>query len=159
MVEQDEQDVQEGLDLRANGTVHLWLDGEKHRLRRPRAREFRKLREMFQEIADEITDMSEEAGEFERRLITRLEQARETDPAARPTAEERAEDRQIGRRMTERTETLMFGWWSGVLAELRVETSKPIPDPDDMPPWLGTIPSANSIIAHWRAVPSLSGGR
>jgi hypothetical protein len=158
-VDDDAPEDKEGMDLRPNGTVHLWIEGQKFRLRRPRAGEFRKLREMFQEVADEITDLSETAGEFERRLVERLEEARRTDPAARPTAEERQQDRTMSREMTERTETLMFGWWQGVLAELRVNTGHPIPDPDDMPPWLGAIPSANMIIGHWRAVPSLSGGR
>lgn len=171
--EPDELDaVREGLDLRPNGTVRLYIDGNRYRLRRPRAREFRRLRESFQEVADEISDLSDEQDEWARSLAERVDGRRRDDPNAGQTPAERRENRVRGRRLTEQVEQLMFGWWAEVVEVLEVDNRTPVlaePDewPDDepfdsfadLPMWMGTVPSANKIIAHWRSTPSLSGGR
>lgn len=155
----DEQDdPREELDLRPNGTVHVWLEGVKHRLRRPRLREFRHLRESFQDAADEIQALAEEAQQFHERQVARLEQRRQEDPDSRLTAEEKLEDRRLSRKLTEQTEELMLGWWADVFATLTPDGHHQ-PDPDDLPPWLGSTQAAGKLIGHWRAVPSRSGGR
>lgn len=169
--EDDIDETKEGLDLRDNGTVRLYLDGTRYRLRRPRAREFRRLREAFQEAADEISDLSDDHEAWKRTLDDAVDKRRADDPRATMTPEERKENRERGRQQTEQVERLMFEWWAEVIEVLEADGRTPVlPVPDDtdsatfdrfaeMPMWMGTVPSAGRIIGHWRAVPSPSGGR
>lgn len=166
----DLADVKEGLDLRANGTIRLYIDGERYRLRRPRAREFRRLREAYQEASDAISDESDDVEAWSRDLRATQEKRRAADPLApAQTPEERREDRKRGRQLTEFVETTMFAWWAEVIEVLESDGRTPvIADPGEdhdgdrfanLPMWMGTVPSANTVLAHWRAVPSLSGAR
>ena len=167
-------DVKEGLDLRDNGTIRLYIDGDRYRLRRPRAREFRRLREAYQEASDAISDESDVVEAWSRELRANIDKRRAEDPTATQTPEERREDRKRGRQLTEFVETTMFGWWAEVIEVLESDGRTPIlanePGPSgealedhdpfaNLPMWMGTVPSANTVLAHWRAVPSLSGAR
>lgn len=158
----DEQLPEEGLDLRANGTIHLWIDGRKFRIRRPRLREFRRIREDYQERLDRIAEESARHDVWEKDLIDRVGERRKSDPAAGMTADERAEDQKRGRELTETIEREMLGWWVEVLDVLGHDANPRLDDDDptgDLTPWLGNSTVANRAIGHWRSAPSLSGVR
>ena len=148
------ENAKEGIDLRPDGGVHLWLDGTKHRLRRPRGREFRKLREELQDHLDVINETSDENLTWSQALLDRGDE-REARGEPRITSEERAEDRRRGRAMRDMTENLLRGWWLSVIATLAVEARDV--DAEDLPPWLTGPAQAMLLLEHWRSVPSLSG--
>lgn len=174
--EAEPEDALEGLDLRDNGTIRLYIDGARYRLRRPRAREYRRLRESYQEAQDDISDRSDETEEWSQELLATIAKRREADPKAGRTPDERREDRKRGRELTDFVERTMFAWWAEVIEVLGEEgrtpvlTEGPSDDDDDgdtvefdafadLPMWMGTVPAANSVLNHWRSVPSLSGAR
>lgn len=161
-VDDDEELPREGIDLRANGTIHLWIDGTKYRIRRPRLREFRRIREDYQEALDLITAASNENDLWEKDLVDRVAERRKVDPSAGMTWEERAEDQKRGRELTETVERAMLGWWVVVLEVLGHDGNPPLDAEDptsDLTPWLGNSVIANKAIGHWRSAPSLSGVR
>lgn len=153
----DEAGVREGIAVPENGTIRLWIDGRRYKLRRPRAREFRNLREAFHDASEDISRFAEEQDAWDRQLAARSA-ARDAAGETPITSEERRERRQRNRKMAEDIEAVMFGWWQHTW-EVLGEDDKPFPDPDDLPIWLGTIAAANQALNHWRSVPSLSGGR
>ena len=154
----DDGNPKEGIDLRPDGGVHVWLDGTKHRLRRPRGREFRKLREELEDRLDAINVAADESAAWSDRL-QQLGDEREEKGEPRITGEERGEDRRRGRELRDLTESEMAGWWASVITTLAVESSKAedVQDADDMPPWLISPGQATTVLDHWRSAPSLSG--
>lgn len=173
--------AKEGLALNANGTIHLWIDGTKRRLRRPRLREFRSIREAFQEATDAISVESDRADQWEKEITETVRLRRETNPAANLTLQERQEDQRRGRSLADFIEREMLGWWVHVIDTLGHEHNAPLEwehvgdcqDPDGqhdhrncekdrtigLTPWLASTKTANTVINHWRAAPSLSGVR
>lgn len=146
----------EGIDLRPNGGIHLWIDDEKFRFRRPRAREFRKLREAFQDIADELDEIAIENQRWADDLNRDLDAREKASGERRMTAAEKKEDRTRSRQVTELTEDRMVEWWQLVASTL---CERDLPDAEELPVWMGVLSSANEMIGHWRTVPSLSGAR
>ena len=154
----DVENAKEGIDLRPDGGVHLWLDGTKHRLRRPRAREVRKLREELEDRLDTINSAADEAARWAEALQARGDE-REQNDQPRITDTERAEDRRQGRALRDLTENELAGWWLSVVATLAVTDNGTAPtlDADDMPLWLASVQQASAVLDHWRTNPSLSG--
>ena len=154
----DEQDSQpkEGLDLRPDGGVHLWLDGRKIRLRRPRGREFRRIREELQDGLDEINAENEKHAAW---LDAVDAHGDERKAAGEPTMtpEERAENIRRGREIRDFTENVLVRWWVVVVETLAVEGTTL--EAEDLPIWLADQGEAVRMLDHWRAVPSLSGVR
>ena len=150
------ENPKEGIDLRPDGGVHLWLDGTKHRLRRVRPREFRKLREELEDRLDSINIASDDAAKWSEALFARGAE-REERGEPRITDEERAEDRRRGRELRNLMEDELAGWWTSVVATLAVGDGDVTLDTEDLPPWLITTQQANDVLNHWRTNPSLSG--
>lgn len=156
--DEDEFDPErEGLVLRPNGTIRLWIANQAFRLRRPRAREFRRLRESYQDAMDAIADEGDRVDALDDAAKAALQRRKAEDPAALATPEERRDMRMRGRQFTQFTEDTMTTWWAEVIEVLEVDGKTP--DPEDMPAWVGVVPAANKLINHWRSVPSPSGVR
>ena len=150
----NENEGREGIELMPSGAIRIWIDGTEYKLRRPRVRDFRTLREAMQDATDEITAAANEA---QRRQIELQDAIKARGDDAEQTDEERIAIRQIGRDLTLRREDLMLTWWAQVGERLCERTGWP--DVDDMATWMGTTESATELVTHWRSVPSLSGVR
>lgn len=148
-----ENDGREGIELLNSGAIRVWIDGTEYRLRRPRVREFRALRELLQDATEEITAAAEHAQE--RQAEIHAEADKRDDKSS--TADERAMVRKLGRDLTERREELLLSWWVAVGEKLC--DGRAWPEVDDMPAWMGATESSTEIVTHWRSVPSLSGVR
>lgn len=154
-IEQDDNEHREGVQLKPSGAIVVYLDGEPHRLRRPRMREYRRLREKLQEAMDDMADLADEHDEWQRALNTRSE-ARDVAGEPTVTADERAEQRKRGIALRDNRESFMLSWW---LEVGRTLTDKWPDDVDDLAVWMGESASSASILNHWRNLPSLSGTR
>lgn len=156
-------DDREGIQLLDTGTIHVFIDGVDFRIARPRVRTFRQLREMAEEIVDELDDLAAEVTEWQRDLTNR---ARSRDDAMQSggdseplvNAEERAERRKRNRELSDRREERWLEWWITV-GEKCVERSGWPSEVDEMPAWMGTTDAALALVKHWRTAPSLSGVR
>lgn len=155
----------EGLDHRDTGNIHVWIEGRQYKLRRPRGREFRKLRESWNEMLDTLQVISRENQEWLQGLLARGNQP----PLSQ---EERDENQRRGRAMNDTNDRLVLTWWVEVIDTLGADGAGMRLAPrhedgtfvdehwwEDLPPWLGAIATGTKAIEHWRAVPSLSGAR
>lgn len=158
----DPDEVREELVLRPSGTIHLWVDGKRFRLRRPRLGEYRRLREQFEEVADDVSDAADEAFR-EQAAVQHAQQLRAEGESAslgytvvaRPTPEERATIRASNRRLAEVRERLHEAWWQAVLDTLAVDDARP----PELAVWMLRSESCGQVFKHWQAVPSPSGVR
>lgn len=147
-----DEGAREGIELMSTGALRVWIDGTPYRMRRPRVREFRQLREAIHDISDEITALADAAQRRQVEIATAISE-RDTPQ----TDDERLEVRKLGRELAARREELYLGWWA-LVGEKLCETSG-WPDLDDMPAWAGEAESATELVSHWRSTPSLSGAR
>lgn len=147
----------EGLDFRPDGTIHLWIDGTRYPLRRPRGREFRQLRELLQDKVDEINLRLVPQGEaLQAKLLAAVAARVAAGEGAALTEDEAREDRDEGRRINLEREQVGASWWTEMLAVLG--DGRTI-EHEDIPPWMLDTDDVFVLIEHWRTLPSLSGGR
>lgn len=154
----DEEELENYLDLRPTGGMHVVSDGHKRRLRAPRMRDYRKLYELWRDEAEALEVMSEELQEFLTRTMAAGDE-REARGERRVTEEEKAEDRRLGQKIRVATEDAALRWWAEAIATLGVTTTDQAADAEDLPVFLATADSVNMALNHWRSVPSRSGAR
>ncbi len=164
----EDQGVPEGLELHTNGTVTVHIDGGRLRLRRPKAGQYRALREAYESYLDQLTEATDRIQE---QAIPVRERAAEASAAGeRLSAEDRALDRKLGRELTHLGERLRVGWvrlaFNGEdLADLLPESfdglaTANLPDnDDDLPVWLTQGETIAALFEQWRTVPSPRGVR
>lgn len=152
----NENEGREGIELLNSGAIRVWVDGNENKLRRPRVREFRKLRETLQDSLDEVTAFAEEVERQQREMNDEIDK-RVASGGETYTMDERKANRDRGRELTTRREELLLQWWA-MVGELLCEGSG-WPDVEDMPVWMGATESSTELVTHWRSVPSLSGVR
>lgn len=152
-----EDEVRNGLDPQPSGTIHLWDEGRKFRIRQPRFREYRQLGDAWREIADRLDAESEANVEWLTKM-TKLGDEREERGEPRVTPEDREEDARRGQQAVENTQRGVLGWWR-LLFEKLVEGGWPYEDEEDVPIFLVQVGSVTVVLNHWRTVPSLSGVR
>lgn len=146
----------EGIELLSSGAIRVWIDGSEHKLRRPRVREFRQLRETLQDALDDISALADEVDRAQRAMADEVDDRVEKGGDSL-TLEERKANRDRGRELTTRREELLLAWWAKVGELLCESTAWPVVD--EMPVWMGATESSTELVTHWRSVPSLSGVR
>lgn len=156
-------DGREGIELLETGTIHVWIDGVDFRIARPKVRHFRQLREMAEEIVDELDDLANRLNDWQRELVAEAKKrdaanAASGDVDALVTPQERAERRKRNRELSDVREERWLQWWVTV-GEKLVERSGWPADVEDMPAWMSTTEAALALVKHWRTAPSLSGVR
>jgi hypothetical protein len=151
-------DPKEGLDLRDDGGANLWVEGQRIRLRRPRARDYRYLRERLQDAIDQLNDQLEQHSSAEM-AVSRLAEERVArgEPAMTHDEREAARQRSLDRNQLE--EKVLSEWWLEVVGQLAVNQPYPALTVEDLPPWMPETPPCYLLLGHWRSVPSLSGGQ
>lgn len=172
--------AKEGLGLNADGTVDLWIEGRRYALRRPKAREYRALRESLQGRMDRLNVAADTVNDERARLNALAVERTQNVPerralleaigtersilrttldaleAAALTAEEREGIRKLARDLNDDREREGGEWWLeaiGTLGDLAGLTF------DDLPSWALDVDEVVVLIVHWRSVPSLSGVR
>lgn len=148
MAERKGPDVPDGVELHKDGTVTIFTDGERLRLRRPKLGEFRKLRELLHEREDAHL-----------RLLA--EQA--ADRAEKPGEDASADDKLAftmainarSRALTDALNALNIEW---VQAAMGMLAPGEVPAPDDWPSGMDSADFVAALVGHWRAVPLRSGG-
>lgn len=115
----------------ADGRIRMTLDGTAYVLKRPKIREFRKLRETLVEISKRAGATDEDAEAASRGKI---------DVA---TIVEREDE--------------MLTWWAEVFGMLE-EKGQPLPDPDDLPLWLLGPTIVPDVMNAWLSRPAHPGG-
>lgn len=149
----NDEEVRNGISPQPSGTVHLWVDGKKIRLRNPRLREYRKITDLWRDFSDELEDaLRDNAAWLDKMGKLGLEREERGEP--RMTPEEKAEDRERGKTATIEQETKVIEWWRLVVDTLG---DKELPEDDDLPVFLSQLDGLTTVIAHWRSVPSFSG--
>lgn len=152
--------IPEGLDLRKDGTIflHLCLDDEHPeatellRLRRPKMRELRDLRQAEWEISDQVREWID----TNKKALADLEaeaEARPDDPGL--AAQIRDESIRIARESTQLGEELRLPWAAQAIETLNGRTL----DPDDLPPWMGKAQFPADLIKQWCESPTRRGGQ
>ena len=156
-----DDDTREGIDLRPNGSVHLWVDGKRIKLRTPRVRDMRALRQAYDDLNDVLSPAIRESLAFSAKLRDAL---LERGADAELTDEERAEDDRRTKQLNQLIETEMLGWWRDAIQRLGdgritfTDVDSDTGDGDgDMPAWMMTQGSPLPLIQHWRTIPSPSG--
>lgn len=150
----DDDGPKEGIDLRPNGSVDIWLDGRRLHLRNPRMRQYRKIRLAWRDALDEMSDrLQEDAAHIEVMAKARDERA-EGGGDSRLTPEERAEDRRRGRETAEFREERCIAMWSLIVSEL---SDRSLGDEDDLPAFMVDMDGITDTVNHWQTVPSLFG--
>lgn len=168
------------MNLLPSGMVRLAFDGSEIMLRRPKIGELRELRELLNEINDEVSRRSAEVqgtGEANRRIgqtkVDRINAAIEEALAADPVDEdavnrlvaERSEimartaqtDRDGGRTLIGFSNDRRAEWLAKAVEILAIRGTMP-DDRDEWPTWSVAADLAPTIVNHWRTVPSRSGG-
>lgn len=164
----EDHGVPEGLELHTNGTVTVHLDGRRLRLRRPKAGEYRALREAYEAYLDRLTDATDVVQEQAAPIRERAAAA--TEAGGRMSSEDRALDRKLGRSLTAQGEVLRVGWvrlaFDGDDREQLLPegfgglaTGDLPADDDDLPVWLSQGETIASLFEQWRSVPSPRGVR
>ncbi len=129
--------VEEGLDLRPNGTIAISFEDGPIVMRRPRFGEFRR----FREALWEVTDQQDEA-------------STQTEALA---DDQSAEARATRRKLIVETEDRAFDWIIDVVKTLG--DNQPPAERDQWPMWATQGAVMNHIVIHWRSVPLARIGR
>lgn len=151
-------DIPEGLDLRKDGTVFLHVDkptGEGTdlvRLRRPKMRELKELRQAEWDVSDEVLGWIDTNNKVV--IDLRLEAAEKPDDREL-AVRIRNENIRINRESATINEDLRLRWAADVVEMLNGREL----DPADLPPWMGSTQFASDLIGHWFAVPTRRGGQ
>lgn len=148
--------LEEGIELRSTGTINLYVESKKYRLRRPRVREFRRFREQMQDTLEDLDERAdavlskqqEQQDEIDRRVA---------DGGEPMTDAEKRERRKWGRELTAMREDAMLDWWHDVCSSL-LDGGTWL-DVEEQPAWMVRHESAVEIVQHWQSCPSLSGVR
>lgn len=156
MVDENEPEPRNGIDPQPSGTIHLWDEGRKFRVRQPRFREYRKLGDAWRDIADRLDAVAEENVVWLEKM-NKLGDEREERGEPRVTAEDKAEDGRRGKESAAATQLAVLGWWR-LLFDTLVPGGWPYDD-DDVPIFFVQIGAVTIVLNHWRSVPSLSGVR
>lgn len=163
----------DGITYLPTGMVRLVLDDQEVMLRRPKLRELKALRELFQEHSDQnvmashmaqaqvsaiddawrARDEQLEAAIDQATGDTRTELLQER---ARALAEARTEKRQITRALDPELEALRAAWLAEAVSTLGVKGDLP-GDWEDLPAWCMDDTVAVNLLNHWTTVPSGSG--
>lgn len=156
-----EDDPRTALEPQPTGTIHLWDEGRKYRIRQPRLREWRRLGDDWREIADELDKIAVDNQEW---LAEQVKLAQERQERGEPgyTPEDDAEDERRGRVAREANEAGVLRWMMGMLDTLCIDGNPYTLDDDglaDVPVFMVQVPTVQMILQHWRSVPSLSGVR
>jgi hypothetical protein len=150
-------DPKEGLDLRDDGGANLWIEGTRIRLRRPRGRDYRYLREALQDVIDQLNTRLEDDALADL-AVDRLKDERALAGQPALTSEERLAARQRNVDRNELEEKLLAEWWLDVIRALAVNPPLNL-DADDLAPWMPETTPCYLLLGHWRTIPSLSGGQ
>lgn len=156
-------DIPEGLELHKDGTITLVVDlddakTKRIRLRRPKMKELRRLRETEWEIAAEIQSFT--VSDREKLQAFREEHGIDlTDPTTMVglpvavLAEYNAAQTDLNQKGTTFAESLRGPWAVETIAVLgAVEVEE-----DDLPPWCFGPEFAAHLLGHWLAVPTRRG--
>lgn len=165
----------EGIEFRDDGTIAAVIEGQVHRLRRPKIREFRQLVEAARDIQDQVTVRAQELQAVLERIRAEQQtidaEAEADDGDDLDEREARSADRgqRLGKlRVRDREESSQFSdWqdelWSGWLVDtFGLLADTPLADEgetldDGLPVWLLSRDLPPKMIGHWRTVPSHSG--
>lgn len=158
-------DAPEGLDLRKDGTVWLYLDDDERpdktvlvKIRRPKMKELRHLREAEWAIAAELREFIAPLQDQVDAYLGQhdIDLADPTTFAKKDThvlAALRDLQRERDQQATLHAEKLR-GPWAAEVIELLSETEV---DEDDLPPWCFGADFAAHLLGHWLTVPTRRG--
>lgn len=154
--------IPEGLELHKNGTALIVIDEQRFELRRPKAGEYRRLREHLEQINDDILMLAEQtdsaAGPIreERDALKRNAGADEIAAIrAKVTIQDQLEHRKRLREFNSVVDNKRAEWVRAVIASL---SSTPLESSDDdLPTWFFTADMSVELIKHWQSVPSPRG--
>lgn len=144
---EDVTPTEEGYKLLDSGLILVWIDGKRYVLRRPKAGEYRYLRELLQEQQDEIAT----EGDRVQLLATAAAEAK-GDAAVQKRTEFRTANRGLQRLL----EAKRREWLSTAFARL---ADGELPAADELPVWFESDEPINAFLTHWKRVPSLRGAR
>lgn len=144
-------DKQEGLRLLSNGLVVAFIDGDRFLLRRPKAGEYRRMREDLEALQDDLSFVAYEAQEQNKALVASV------DDNERPPLEAELEIRRRNRDIVREGNSKRAEWVYTAFSKLG---DKPLTDDrDEWPVWFGTDETIVALITHWQRRPSLPGAR
>lgn len=143
-----------------DGTITCSVGGKRHRLRRPKLGEFRRLRETQVQIEDDVRAAADpfrdELSDLDRRAVEATEDGRVDEARSL-----RDEWRTVNDKALVEIEIVRARWVRSVFAVLS-DIKLPEPDDDDpaadLEPWMvsATLPAA--FVYHWRHRPLALGG-
>lgn len=137
-----------------NGTEDLVV-----RVRRPFLGELKTIRLRLDEIRDDLAILSTEIiaeGAGLAQEATELARQRETDELtpqehSAALADIRRRDRAAAIRLEDAREEKMLDWWSEIFSMLALD---PVPDRMSYPAWILDATLTQTVLTHWRQVPS-----
>lgn len=138
------------INMRANGTIRIVLDGEDYQLRRPKLGEYRRFREWFQRETDDA--------------MAALEDSPVPDVEADPAAAAKASAEQLAAlkellspKARRERESDIFGWWREVVHVLSDAEHKLPDDDDELPAWILDKDLIRDVLNHWTERPPVPG--
>lgn len=178
--------IDEEVIFRKDGTVTLKIDGTRYRLRRPKWRELRALRESAQQNTEDYNDATHEVAERMAAMLQPSQDALDAiaqyapDETAAPDAPDDAPDGVDGavaaltaiqdvqasvefralqaemRALRAKGDDTVMGWF---YTDIVLLLAKPSPrfDADDLPPWVIDPKFIGDLLAHWSSVPRRPG--
>lgn len=156
----DDGGVPDGWEFHRNGTATAHVDHVRYRLRRPKAGEYRRLRESLEEVTDAISDRAVElqarAAEIGKRAEEGQKAAEESGGVYLPSSEDRALERKLVREFRDEREAA-YGDWMGEVFGLLCDQA--VPAQDDLPVWWTAEATATALFRHWQTVPPARGVR
>lgn len=148
--------------LAPNGTAVITIGTKAFRLRRPKVGEFRRLRESFFAMSEEVQDVAADTLERIEPISAQLEELSDKsdlDPDDRTLRRDlRRQASKLVAEQRDRFESLRFGWIREVFDELSENGHLPEED-DDLEPWLIDPRFQAELVKHWQTRPLARGGR
>ena len=146
------------LELVRTGIIRIRVGGTRIRLRRPFFGEFKRLRLAVEDMNDEIDQLTAEAqgisGEIVREASNRPDGETPVQFAEWRIASRRR-SREASRRLTDAAEKLRLDWFGEVVRTLTMEPDGgSVLDEERLPAWVTSPDLPNTMLSHWRMVPS-----
>lgn len=136
--------MDDGLHPNPDGTITAVLEGEPHRLRRPKAGEFFDFHEQIQDFNDETRREAQA-------IVADMKAATDADDD-----EAKAAVRKREREFRVNQDTGRIAWMRNVFGAL---SDRALPEDDrELPVWLFQDAATIEMVRHWREVPIHRGG-